>query len=162
MWMKISFTDYGSGMRYPEIRKMTMTSQFADMTSSSIFSDVVLILLSSLVAASSYMSISLLVLELWIFFYKRLNRNPEIRNTPVWVLPIIWKPGELGVPNLARMFLIKCSYMMQNAKVTAFTVIAILRENLQGYQPPTRLSTLSAKLSANKTFTQIFFRYKII
>ena len=127
-----------------------------------IFFDVVLILLSSLVAASSYMSISLLVLELWIFFYKRLNRNPEIRNTPVWVSPIIWKPGELGIPNFARMFLIKCSYMMQNAKVTAFTVIAILRENLQGYQPPTRLSTLSAKLSANKTFTQIFFRYKII
>ena len=59
-----SFTDYASGMRYPEIRKMSMTSQFADMTSSSIFSDVVLILLSSLVAASSYMSISLLVLEL--------------------------------------------------------------------------------------------------
>ena len=97
-----------------------------------------------------------------IFLYKGLNRNPEIGNTPVWVLPIIWKPGELGIPNLARMFLIKCSYMMQDAKVTAFTVIAILRENLQGVPTPTRLSTLSTKLSANKRFTQIFFRYKII
>ena len=26
-----------------------------------------------------------------IFFYKGLTRNPEIRNTPVWVLPNIWR-----------------------------------------------------------------------
>ena len=26
-----------------------------------------------------------------IFFYKGLTRNPEIRNTPVWVLPKIWR-----------------------------------------------------------------------
>ena len=161
--MKISFTDYGSGMRYPEIRKMTMTSQFADMTLSSNF---FWRCFDSLVKFSCCFKLHVNIIAgsgvMTIFFYKRLNRNPEIRNTPVWVSPIIWKPGELGIPNLARMFLIKCSYMMQNAKVTAFTVIAILRENLQGYQPPTRLSTLSAKLSANKTFTQIFFRYKII
>ena len=28
-----------------------------------------------------------------IFFYKGLTRNPEIGNTPVWVLPNIWKLG---------------------------------------------------------------------
>ena len=28
-----------------------------------------------------------------IFFYKRLIRNPEIGNTPVWVLPNIWRLG---------------------------------------------------------------------
>ena len=28
-----------------------------------------------------------------IFFYKRLTRNPVIRNTPVWVLPDIWRLG---------------------------------------------------------------------
>ena len=28
-----------------------------------------------------------------IFFYKGLTRNPEIRNTPVWVLPNIWRLG---------------------------------------------------------------------
>ena len=28
-----------------------------------------------------------------IFFYKRLTRNPEIGNTPVWVLPNIWRLG---------------------------------------------------------------------
>ena len=80
-----------------------------------------------------------------IFLYKGLNRNPEIGNTPVWVLPIIWKPGELGIPNLARMFLIKCSYMMQDAKVTAFTVIAILRENLQGVPTPNQIINIINK-----------------
>ena len=30
-----------------------------------------------------------------IFFYKRLSRNPEIGNTPVWVLPNIWRLGRV-------------------------------------------------------------------
>ena len=30
-----------------------------------------------------------------IFFYKWLTRNPEIGNTPVWVLPNIWRLGWL-------------------------------------------------------------------
>ena len=47
-----------------KIRKMTMTSQFFDMTSSSKVFDVVLFFLSSLVTSPSFMSISLLVPEL--------------------------------------------------------------------------------------------------
>ena len=30
-----------------------------------------------------------------IFFYKGLTRNPEIRNTPIWVLPNIWRLGQV-------------------------------------------------------------------
>ena len=30
-----------------------------------------------------------------IFFYKGLTRNPEIGNTPVWVLPYIWRLGQV-------------------------------------------------------------------
>ena len=30
-----------------------------------------------------------------IFFYKWLTRNPEIGNTPLWVLPNIWRLGWL-------------------------------------------------------------------
>ena len=30
-----------------------------------------------------------------IFFYKGSTRNPEIRNTLVWVLPNIWRPGQV-------------------------------------------------------------------
>ena len=81
---------------WPEIRKMTMTSQFSDMTSTSNFFDVALFLLKSLVTSRSLMSISSLVLELWLFFYKGLTRNPEIGNTTVWVLPNIWGLGQVA------------------------------------------------------------------
>ena len=65
-----------------------------------------------------------------ISFYKGLTRNLEIGNTPVWVLSNIWR--ELGIPNLARTSLIKCYWMLQNVRVTAFTVSGLLRENQQG------------------------------
>ena len=75
---------------WPKIWKMTMTSQFSDMTSTSIFFDIVLFLLSSLVTGPSFMSISSLV-----SFCQGLIGNPEIGNTPVWVLPNIWKQGRV-------------------------------------------------------------------
>ena len=60
------------------IRKMEMTSQFSEMTSSSNFFEVVLFLLSILVTGPSFMSISSLVLELWQFPF-------------IWDRPKIWK-----------------------------------------------------------------------
>ena len=67
---------------------------------------------------------------LTIFLYKGLTRNLEIGNTTVWVLLNIWRLGrELGIPNLARMFLIKCFWMLQNAMVIAFIDPELLREN---------------------------------
>ena len=51
-------------------------------------------LLSILVTGPNFMSISSLVPELWqFFFYKGLNRNQEIQNFPVWVLPNILRVG---------------------------------------------------------------------
>ena len=56
------------------------------------FFDVLLFLLSSLVTGSSFMSISLLVSELrQLLFTRDLTRNPEIENTPVWILFNIWR-----------------------------------------------------------------------
>ena len=66
---------------WPWIGKMTMTSQFADMTSSSIFFDFVLFFLSSLVTGPNFMSISSLVLELWQFSFVR--DWPEIRRLEI-------------------------------------------------------------------------------
>ena len=43
-----------------------------------------------------------------IFFYKGLTRNPEIGNTPSEFRPISGDWDELGIPNLARMSLMKC------------------------------------------------------
>ena len=87
-----------SGLRtapnWPKIRKMSMTSQFSDMTSTLNFFEVVLSLLSSLVTGPRFMSISSLVLELWQFSFVR--DWPEIRKLeipPVWVLLNLWRLG---------------------------------------------------------------------
>ena len=71
-----------------------MKAKFVDMTSLLVFFDVVVFLLSILVASPSFMSISRLVLES-LFLYKRLNRNPEIGNAVVWVLPNIQRLGQV-------------------------------------------------------------------
>ena len=46
--------------------------------------------------------------------------------------------GELGIPNLAQMFLIKFYWMLQNVRIRVFTVTELLRENEQEGQlsPP--------------------------
>ena len=50
--------------KWPEIGKMTMTSEFSDMTLLSNFFYVVLFLLSNLATNLSFMSVSSLILEL--------------------------------------------------------------------------------------------------
>ena len=117
----------------PKIQKMTMTSQFSNMTSTSNFFDVVLFLLSSLVTGPSFMSISSLVLELWQFSF--IRDWPEIRKSeipPSEFCPISGDWGKLWIPNLARMFLIECYWMLQNSRVTAFTVFELFRGNQLG------------------------------
>ena len=71
---------------------MAITSQFSNMTSSSIFFWRCYVSLVkfrywskfhvSIITGSGIMTIP---------FYKGLTRNPEIRNTPIWVLPNIWR-----------------------------------------------------------------------
>ena len=126
-----------SGLRtasnWPKIWQMTMTSQFSDMTSWSNFYDIVLFLLSSLGTAPSFMSISWLVLELWQFSF--IRDWPEIQKSqirPSEFSPISGDWGELWIPNLARVFLIECYWMLQSARVTAFNVFELLRENQRG------------------------------
>ena len=116
-------------LNWPKIRKITMTSQFPDMTSKSNFFDVVLFLLSSLVTGPSFMSISSLVLELWQFSF--IRNWPEIRKSeipPSEFCPISGDWGEIWIPNLVWMSLIECYWMLQNSRVTAFTVFEFLRE----------------------------------
>ena len=72
-----------------------------------------------------------------IFFYKGLTRNPEIGNK--------WGEwADLWIPNLARMSLIECYWMLQNSRVTVFTIFEWLRGNqLEGggeiTLPPTQI-----------------------
>ena len=93
-----------------------MTSQLADMTSSTSFICRCFVFL---VKISYWSKFHVNVITgsgvMTIFFYKGLTRNPEIGYIPVWVLPISGDRRELGIPNLARMFQTKCYRMLQNA-----------------------------------------------
>ena len=124
--------EFGLWINWPKVGKMTMTLQFSDMTSSSNFFDVVLFLLSSLVTGSSFMSISSLVLELWQFSF--IRDWPETRKSEIPPSKFCSMSGECGklwIPNLGQMSLIEFYWMLQNARVTAFTVFKLLRENQQ-------------------------------
>ena len=89
-------------------------------------------LLSSWVAGLSFTSISLLVLQLWQFSFIRDFRNTtDIRNTTIWVLSNIWRPGQVRDTKFGTNILIKRNWMLQNARVTAFIVPELLRENQQ-------------------------------
>ena len=115
-----------------------MTSRFADMTSSSSSFDVCLFFLSSLVTGQSFMSISWLVLELWQFFFikNRLEiRKLEIPPSRFCAISGYW--DELVIPKRAWMSLMKSYWMLQNTRVTAFTVSKLLKgETNRGVKLP--------------------------
>ena len=128
--------------------KITMRSQFSDMTLSSNFFDVVLFLLPILVTGPSFMPILSLVLELWQFSF--IRDWPEIRKSKIPLsefCPISGDRDKLCMSNLARIFLIECYWMLQNTRVAAFTVFRLLRENQLGWglklspqlHPPTQI-----------------------
>ena len=84
---------------WPSIGKITITLQFSDITSSSIFFFVCLFFCwrsrVPLVKFSYWSKFHVNIITgstvMTIFFYKGLTRNPEIGNTLVWVLPNIWR-----------------------------------------------------------------------
>ena len=116
---------------------MTMTSQFAEMTSSSIFFELALFFLWSLVTGLSFMSISLLVQELWKFSF--IGDWSEIGKSKILAPLICQISGDwdkIGIINLARMYLMKIYWMLQNDRVTAFALSQLLKENQQGVKLP--------------------------
>ena len=116
-----------------KIQKMTLTSQFFDRKSASDFFDVVLFLLSSLITGPRFMSISSLVLELWKFsFIRDWPETQKSEITPFEFCPISGDWGELWIPNLARISLIECYWMLQNSSVTAFTVFWVIKRKPTG------------------------------
>ena len=86
-----------------QIRKTTMTSQFANMKIC--LYDIVNYLWRCFVSFVNFSywykfhrNIVIGFGVMTIYFYKGLTRNPNIGNTPIWVLP---NEGKLGIPNLA-------------------------------------------------------------
>ena len=128
------------------------------MTSSSNFFDVFLFLLSSLVTGPSFMSMSSLVLDLWQFSF--IKDWPEIRKSEIPTsefCPISEDWGKLGILNLALMFLIKFYWLLQSARVTAFTASELLKERGGGkIAPPTH-----PQIRVNRFVIAIYFNYLI-
>ena len=93
-----------------------------------------------------------------IFVYKELIRNPEIGIPLSNFCSISVNCGELGIPNLARMSLIKSYWIiLQNARVTAFTISELLRENQQGDEitvPPPKLGLRDQQEYTIRTISQ--------
>ena len=70
--------------------------------------------------SKSHVNITIASVVMTIFFYKGLARNSEIRNTPVWVLPDIW-----------RLVRVKDTKFGTNI----FNKILLNPEKCQGYRP---------------------------
>ena len=100
--MKICFTEYASGIQLPDCSKLAVNWRNRN--------DVIVCGNDVIVNFFSGCFVSLVKFSYWskfhvniiagsgvvtISFYKRLTKNPEIRNTLVWVLPNIWRLGRV-------------------------------------------------------------------
>ena len=151
----ISFTEYSRRIRLPDFSKLAINwKNYNDVT---IFQHDVIVkffwgCFVSLSTFSYWSKFHVNIITssgvMTIFFYRDW---PEIRKSetpPSEFYPISGDWGKLGIQNLARMFLIKCYWMLQNARVTAFTISELLRENQQGREgegtklPPPRLGLI--------------------
>ena len=68
-----------------------------------------------------------------IFFYKGLIRNPEIGNTPVWVLPNIWILGRVRDTKFGSN--VSNEMLLNAAKISVLQLLPffeLFRENQQG------------------------------
>ena len=113
--MKTLYPESGlqTAPNWPKIRKMTMTSQLPDMTSSSEFFRRGFV---SLVTFSYWPKFHVNIITgsgiMTIFFFKGLTRNLEIGNTPVWVFPNIWRLGQVMDTKFGKNV---CNRMLLNA-----------------------------------------------
>ena len=65
-----------------------------------------------------------------IYFYKGMNRNLEIENTPVWILPNIWRLGwvkdtKFGM-NVSNKFLVKATKCQGNSFYRSWVIKGIM------------------------------------
>ena len=134
----ISFMDYASGIWLLNCSKLAIDWKNGNDVII-IWHDVIVklfwwsvFLSSSLFTGPSFMSISSLVLVLWQFSF--IRDWPEIRKLeipPSGFCPISGDWDKLGTQNLARIFQLKCYRILQNTRVTAFTVFELLYKNQQ-------------------------------
>ena len=133
----VSFIDHASGIRLPDGCKLIINGK-KDNDVATCRNDVIVKLFWCF-------RISFVNFSYWSKFYVNIVTRvtqfpfikdwPEIRKletSPSSFYSISGDWGELGIPNLALTSLIKSYWMLQNAKVIAFTISELLRENQQG------------------------------
>ena len=148
----ISVTDYASGIRLPDCSKLAINrKKDNDVT---IFQHDVIdkffwryfVSLVKFSFWSSFMSISSLVMELLQFSF--ISDWPEIRKSetpPSEFCPISVDWDKLGITNLVRMSLMKCYWMLQNTRVTTFTVLSYKGKTKMGVTLPSSFPRLGLK-----------------
>ena len=98
----VSFTDYASGIRLPDCSKLAINWKNGN--------DITIFRHEVIVKSFCRCFVSLLNFSYWskfhvnittssgamtISFYKGLTRNPEMGNTPLWILLNIWRQGQV-------------------------------------------------------------------
>ena len=131
--------EYGFRMaaNWPWLRKKTMMSRhnFPTWRHRQFFLRYRISLVKFSYSSKFHVDIVIVSGVMTIFVYKGLKDWPEFPKSeipPSEFCPISRDLGELGIPNLTRMSLIKCYWILQNARVKAFTVSELLRETQQG------------------------------
>ena len=85
----ISFTDYASKIRLADCSKLAVNWKNDNDVTLYWYAAIVILLIHC------YFTDTLLICRhcwfMTIYFYKGLTRYLEIRNTPIWVLPNIWR-----------------------------------------------------------------------
>ena len=71
----------------------------------------------NIITASEVMTIS---------FYKELTKNTEIKNTPVWVLPNIWKLGQVDT-NVSNKILTQIGVKVWLSSCKKFVFFALMK-----------------------------------
>ena len=134
----LSFIVYASGIRLPDCSKLAVNAK----------ND------SSVVIFRRYRQlfwrgfVSVVKFSYWSKFHVNIITGSGVMTVSFirdW--PEIWKSeippsgfcpisgdwgGELAIPNVVRMSLLKCYWMLLNFRVTALTISELLRENQQG------------------------------
>ena len=136
--MKKGVADYATRIRLLDCSKLTVSwknsTDFTIFRHDVIFKFLKFFCFSCQITGSSFMSISSLVLELWQL--PCIRDWPEIGKSEIHQSEFCSISGDWEMKNLAWTSLIKCCWMLQNARVTAFTIAALLRKTNRGPKLP--------------------------
>ena len=160
-----SFKDYVSGIRLPDCSNLAVSLKNGNGVTIFRYNVLAKFFLTHLCFYSKFsywfkFHVIIATGVMTTSFYNGLTRNLEIGNIPIWIFPNIWKLGQVRKQILAQTSLIKCYWMLQNTRITAFTVSELFREDQLGVWGEPHQSRFKKDHSKIKTL-DISFIWKI-